>query len=130
MIFFCHTPCRLRLCKGNFRNCMGIITILTSVILLFTLLLNLNHMSIYILHYSVPENLLLSFVAMKASRHAWLLCMLLFYTTLLMWDIFTKFVPIFPMPHVYCKSIANEHTLLNRKHICGASELFCTTDFT
>ena len=23
-------------------------------------------------------------------------------------------VTIFPMPHVYCKSIANEHTLLNK----------------
>jgi len=39
-------------------------------------------------------------------------------------------VTIFPMPHVYCKSIANEHTLLNRKDICGASELFCTRKFT
>jgi len=39
-------------------------------------------------------------------------------------------VTIFPMPHVDCKSIANEHTLLNRKYICGGSELFCTRDFT
>ena len=39
-------------------------------------------------------------------------------------------VSIFPMPHIRRKSIANEHTLLNRKHICDASELLCTRDFT
>ena len=28
------------------------------------------------------------------------------------------------------QSIANEHTLLNRKHICDASELLSTREFT
>jgi len=35
---------------------------------------------------------------------------------------------IFSMTHVHCKSIANEHTLLNGKH--DASELLSTIDFT
>jgi hypothetical protein len=35
---------------------------------------------------------------------------------------------IFSMPHVLCKSTANEHTLLNGK--LDASELLSTTDFT
>jgi hypothetical protein len=39
-------------------------------------------------------------------------------------------VSIFSMPHLHCKSIANEHTLLNRKLINDASELRCTRDFT
>jgi hypothetical protein len=37
---------------------------------------------------------------------------------------------ILPMPHARCKSIANEHTLLNRKHICDANERLCIRDFT
>jgi hypothetical protein len=50
---------------------------------------------------------------MKASRHAWLFCMLLFYTALLMWNIFTKLLAtFFSMPRVLCKNNDNEHTLL------------------
>jgi len=39
-------------------------------------------------------------------------------------------VSIFPEPHARCKSIANEHTLLNRKHTCDVSECLCTRNFT
>jgi len=39
--------------------------------------------------------------------------MLLFYTALLMWNNFTKLLTtFFSMPHVPCKNIDNEHTLL------------------
>ena len=54
---------------------MGIITTLTSVILLFTFLLNLSHISFHILHYSVPKNLELSFLQWKfQDMHCYSVC--------------------------------------------------------
>jgi hypothetical protein len=55
--------------------------------------------------------------------------MLLFHTTLDVEYIY-KTGNIFPMTLAHCKGIANEHTLLNRKHVCDARKLLCTRDFT
>jgi hypothetical protein len=48
LCYFFYSHCSLRWCKGNFRNFMGIITTLTSVVILFTFLLNSSHVSFYI----------------------------------------------------------------------------------
>ena len=52
------------------------------------------------------------------------------YNTVYVEYFYKTSVSIFPMLLVRYKSIANEHTLLNRKHIRDASEPLCTRDFT
>jgi hypothetical protein len=66
---------------------------------------------------------------MKASRHVAILCVAVFYSTVDVEYFYKTSGNIFPMPHARCKSIANEHTLLNRKHTCDASEGLCTSNF-
>jgi hypothetical protein len=45
-------------------------------------------------------------------------------------EYFYKTGNIFPMTRVRCKGVANEYTLLNRKHTCDARKLLCTGVFT
>jgi hypothetical protein len=54
---------------------------------------------------------------MKASRQAWLFCMLLFYTALLMWNIFTKLLSVFFPSHMYVAKVLLMNTLYSIENI-------------
>jgi hypothetical protein len=57
------------------------------------------------------------FVAVKASKHAWLFCILLFYTALLMWYIFTKLLSVFFPCHTYIAKIFTMNTHCSTENI-------------
>jgi hypothetical protein len=59
-----------------------------------------------------------------------ILCVAVLYSTVDVEYFYKTSGNIFPMPHAHCKSIAKEHTLLNRKHTCDASEGLRTRNFT
>jgi len=54
---------------------------------------------------------------MKASRHAWLFCMLLFYKALLMWTVSTKPLAIFFPCHMYIAKVLLMNTLYSTENI-------------
>jgi len=55
----------------------------------------------------------------------------LVHMTLLRWDIFLKTsATFFSSLHVFCKSIANEHSLFDKEHFLGAMTCFSLQDTT
>jgi hypothetical protein len=81
----------------------------------FTFLLNLSHVSVYI--FTIQYHKIFYWVLLQwklQEMHGYSVCCFLYNTVDAEWFYKTS-VSIFPMPHVRCKSIANEHTLLNRK---------------